>query len=91
MRAVDVELCGVRTRMPIWLPRPDVHRAINQAGEYPPLHALCCGIAGNIVVTDGAVAGDTIEVSVRVLPVNGPAFPIQRLMLSPDGDSMVLE
>lgn len=48
----NVDVVGVRVTLddrsedtPLWLPRPDVHQALNQRGQYAAWNALCCGVS----------------------------------------------
>ena len=62
----NVDVIGVRVTLddraqdaPLWLPRPDVHQALNQRGQYATWNALCCGVSENLeFVCAGSVADE---------------------------------
>lgn len=62
----NVDVVGVRVTLddqsqdaPLWLPRPDVHQALNQRGQYAAWNALCCGIAESLeFASGGSVDGE---------------------------------
>jgi ubiquinone/menaquinone biosynthesis C-methylase UbiE len=90
VRSVQFSLCGISHRLPIYLPRPDVHGAINADGTFPALHALCSGIDGRIRLKDVAAGGDPIAVDVEILTVDGRVVPKGRCMVVPDGDGVLV-
>ena len=89
VRAVQVAVTGRRRRMPVWLPRPDVHAAINADGAYPPLHSLCSGTRGRIALEpadDGSA-----EVCVEIVAADGTVLPRGRVRLEPGGPQLLLQ
>jgi hypothetical protein len=84
VRAVEFTLFGRRVRMPVWLPRPDVQTAVNANGAYPPLHALCSGINGRIVL-EGVPAGP-VEVSVSLVAGDEARLPRGAVTLQPGAE-----
>jgi SAM-dependent methyltransferase len=90
VRALQIDICGVRRRLPIWRPRPDVNAAVNAEGTFPPLHALCCGIEGTVHLDAAGAVDSAVPVSVSVLPHEGRAFSERTLSLILDGAAVLL-
>ncbi|HEY4174113.1 MAG TPA: hypothetical protein VGM42_13875, partial [Rhodopila sp.] len=90
VRAMQFTLCGVTRRLPVYLPRPDVHASINAEALYPALHALCSGISGRIPLTDLAFGDGPIPVDVAILTVSGRAIPRRRQLIRPDDEGILV-
>jgi hypothetical protein len=90
VKSVQFTLCGVSRRLPIYLPRPDVHAAINADNAYPPLHALCSGINGQIMLPGLAADDNPIAVDVDILAVDGRVVPRGRFMITPGADAILV-
>jgi hypothetical protein len=81
---VRVTLGGAARQAPIWVPRPDVHLAVNQAGLYTAWNALCCGVQADLPFDDLAVPEEGATLAVDIILGNGamiraPAPPRLRL------------
>jgi SAM-dependent methyltransferase len=82
VRSVRISAGGVVRRIPIWRPRPDVQAAINRDNVYPPLHALCSGFEGVVRLPAPAADDATIQVTVDIVPVDGPLVPVRTVALA---------
>ncbi len=80
VKSVQINAGGGRTRIPIWLPRPDVHLGINAAGGYPALHALCSGFEGRVLL--GAAKGMPVQVKVDLVTADDRIVPVGTAMLT---------
>ncbi len=69
VRAVELAWAGMRRRVPVWRPRPDVQQVINANRQYPNLHALCSGISARLPV--GHTTSDPLEVEITALCADG--------------------
>lgn len=90
VRAVRFTLCGVDRRLPIYLPRPDVHAAMNAGNAYPALHALCSGINGRIPLAEMAIGDDPIPVDVDILTAGDRVVPRGRYLIKPNAGSVLV-
>jgi SAM-dependent methyltransferase len=79
VRSIQISACGVVRRLPVWRPRPDVQAAINRDRIYPPLHALCSGVAGTVRL---GLQDGPVQVTVEIMPVDGPALPVRIVALA---------
>jgi SAM-dependent methyltransferase len=82
VRSIQISACGVVRRLPVWRPRPDVQTAINRDAIYPPLHALCSGVEGTVRLRAPDGDDDPVEVTVEIVPVDGPALPVRTVALA---------
>ena len=90
VRAVRLTLCGVVRKLPIYLPRPDVHAAMNAGSIFLPLHALCSGLQGRIPLTDLAIGDGPVAVDVDILTADNCVVPKGRYLVKPnDGNVLV--
>ena len=44
IKSVRVTIDGIACEAPVWLPRADVHLALNADGRYAAWNSLCCGV-----------------------------------------------
>lgn len=90
VKSVEITVDGARCRLPIWRPRPDVQAAVNTDNTYPPLHALCSGIAATIELRSYVAGAAPVAVKIDVVTVDGRMIPAGTVALVPGGRSEVL-
>jgi hypothetical protein len=89
IRAVELTLLGRHIRLPVWRPRPDVQAAVNANGAYPPLHALCSGIDGRIVLE--GVPAQPVQVAIHLVAEGEMRLPRGTVTLHPDGKGRLIQ
>ncbi|HYZ20540.1 MAG TPA: class I SAM-dependent methyltransferase [Rhodopila sp.] len=89
VRAVELTLLGRHIRMPVWRPRPDVQAAVNANGAYPPLHALCSGINGRIVLE--GIPAQPVQVAVHLVAGGETRLPRGIVTLQPGGEGQLIQ
>jgi hypothetical protein len=83
LKSVELTVGGRKVRLPIWIPRMDVEKAVNADGIYPNLHALCCGIAGEVALTDAPRV--PLAADVAAVGVEGGRLSLATVTAAPDG------
>ena len=61
---------------PVWLPRADVHLALNCDGRYAAWNSLCCGFDGEMLFDVPHTTGRQLAVNVDVVFADGCFVPI---------------
>jgi hypothetical protein len=56
---------------PVWRPRPDVHDVLNRGGFYHPLHALCSGLASEILFKGARATNGVCSLRLEVILASG--------------------
>jgi ubiquinone/menaquinone biosynthesis C-methylase UbiE len=72
-----VTLDGMAQDAPLWLPRPDVHKALNQEGQYAAWNALCCGVTESLMFGEGAASDGEHGLRVDVVLAGGVVARLQ--------------
>jgi 2-polyprenyl-3-methyl-5-hydroxy-6-metoxy-1,4-benzoquinol methylase len=67
IKSVRVAIDGVAHETPVWLPRPDVHMAINANGAYAAWNSLCCGVDGQLIYDVARTAGQESALTVDLV------------------------
>ena len=81
---VRVALNGAVRQTPVWLPRPDVQEAINDAGLYASWNALCSGVHETLSFPDGAM-----DLAIQIVLAGGtvlhvptpPQLPLDEMLI----------
>jgi len=90
VKLVAIAVGDCTLRLPIWRPRPDVLIAFNSGHIYPPLHALCSGIAGKVPLRDQLLDDGRTAVRIDVVTVDNRVIPGGTIDLVPNGGSELL-
>jgi hypothetical protein len=70
-------------RLPVWLPRPDVHRIMNANGDFPALCSLSSGIFGTIDLTAGNGRGTDLDLTFQVILADRRIVDAEGMTLRP--------
>jgi SAM-dependent methyltransferase len=68
---VRITLNGVTRATPVWLPRADVHRILNQSGLYGAWNALCGGVSGELTFDSVQATDEGISLAVEIVLATG--------------------
>lgn len=77
IKAVRITLDGVTVAPTVWLPRPDVHLAMNQAGHYPAWNALCCGLSAEEFLPGSRARNGEVPLRVEIVLASGIVLPAE--------------
>ena len=75
-KSVRVTIGGVSREAPIWLPRADVHLALNADRSYATWNSLCCGVGCDLWFHGRFPAVDTIGCRIDLVFANDCFVPI---------------
>jgi 2-polyprenyl-3-methyl-5-hydroxy-6-metoxy-1,4-benzoquinol methylase len=92
---LDIKWVRVRTQSetrnaPVWLPRPDVQRAMNPHGHYVPWNALCCGVDVRLSMGAAVRSGFGYACSVSLVFAGGAVIDIETPKVFPVGEAVSL-
>ena len=92
---LDIEWVRVRAQRemrnaPVWLPRPDVQRAMNPHGHYAPWNALCCGVDGRLFMGPAVMGSGGYACSVSLVFAGGAVIEIDTPKVFPVGETVSL-
>jgi ubiquinone/menaquinone biosynthesis C-methylase UbiE len=76
IKSVRVTLDTVAQQAPVWLPRADVHLALNQEGRYTSWNSLCCGVDCDLLFGSVRPAGQKLALSVDLVFADNRYVPI---------------
>jgi SAM-dependent methyltransferase len=91
VKSVQLTIGRTRVRLPVWLPRPDVHNAVNGGNAYPALHALCSGIRGSFPIAPDQAPASPVVARVDIVAPGDAVVPVGTLALRPDGGPEVID
>ena len=77
VKAVRITLDGATVAPTVWLPRPDVHLAMNQAGRYPAWNALCCGLSAEEFLPGAQARDGEVPLRVEIVLASGIVLPAE--------------
>jgi ubiquinone/menaquinone biosynthesis C-methylase UbiE len=77
VRWIRVTLNNVAQDAPLWLPRPDVHLALNKAGLYGAWNALCCGLDSALVYPGVQARNDELSVAIEIVLCDGNVLSVK--------------
>ena len=77
VRWIRVTLNGVAKDVPLWLPRPDVHLALNKSGLYGAWNALCCGLDADLIYPGVQAGDDGLAVAVEIVLCDGNVLSVR--------------
>jgi len=72
-----VTLDGTARDTALWLPRPDVHNALNRQGRYAAWNALCCGVTESLTFAHPDVLDQEHALRIDVVLANGTVARLQ--------------
>jgi hypothetical protein len=76
IKSMRVTLDGAARQVPVWLPRADVHLAMNRGGGYAAWNSLCCGFDSAMLFETVDSSSIKLEVSVDAVFDDGRFVPI---------------
>jgi 2-polyprenyl-3-methyl-5-hydroxy-6-metoxy-1,4-benzoquinol methylase len=76
IKSIRTTLDGVARQTPVWLPRADVHLALNRDGRYAAWNSLCCGFDGEMLFDVAHTTGRQLAVNVDVVFADGCFVPM---------------
>ncbi len=87
---VRVRAQGEERDAPVWLPRPDVQRAVNPHGSYAAWNALCSGVDTRLSMGTAVPGDDGYAFSVSLVFVGGAVIDIATPRIFPGGEAVSL-
>jgi ubiquinone/menaquinone biosynthesis C-methylase UbiE len=85
IKSVRVTIDGVARETPVWLPRADVHLALNRDGGYAAWNSLCCGVDSELLFNTAHPTDQGIALGIDIVFSDNRFVPIvtaERLTLS---------
>lgn len=92
---LDIKWVRARARTeerdaPVWLPRPDVQRAMNPHGHYAPWNALCSGVDARLFLGPAILAGGGYACALSLVFAGGAVIEIETPKVFPVGEAVSL-
>ncbi|MBS0638236.1 MAG: methyltransferase [Proteobacteria bacterium] len=88
VRAIELTFGRQIARLPVWLARLDVVRAVNAEGLYPNLQALCSGIDGAVMLVDRTAL--PVAIRVAAVAVAGGRLTVGSATLTTPGEAQTI-
>lgn len=81
--SLQITIGTEKYRLPIYLPRPDVHQVINAKSDFPAICSLSSGIADTIDLPIGRGRGTNLELTFQVILANHQVVDAGSMTLRP--------